>query len=74
MCRPVLQAQQNSVIRYPTPGGGTGYIWTGDRWQQAPDGLFAHDPQTWAPLEFDDSTGAILPMAWHDNFTIEIEY
>jgi hypothetical protein len=28
LCRPVLQAQQNFVIQYPTPTG-TGYIWTG---------------------------------------------
>ena len=85
-CRPVLQAQQNFVIQYPTAGGGVGYIWTGDRWMSAPDkpvALFAHDFQTWAPLEFDDDAdagggggggGAILPMAWHDSFTIDLEY
>lgn len=70
ICRPVLQAQQNFVIQYPSLSG-VGYIWTGDRWNAAPDKLFGHDPQTWAPMTFDEE-GALLPMAFHDNFTIEL--
>jgi beta-xylosidase len=70
LCRPVLQAQQNFVIQYPSPTG-VGYIWTGDRWNAAPDGLFGHDPQTWAPMTF-DAEGAIMPMAFHESFAIEL--
>ena len=28
------------------------YLWSGDRWQQAPDKLHGHDPQIWQPLIF----------------------
>ena len=78
-CRPVTQAQQNFVIQYPTRNAATGapdtgFIWTGDRWGSAPDGLKSMDPQTWAPLTFDDSQTppAIVPLAWHDAFTINL--
>jgi hypothetical protein len=43
----------------------------GDRWNDAPDGLFGHDPQTWAPMTF-DAKGSILPLAFHNNFSIEL--
>jgi hypothetical protein len=73
-CQPVTQAQQNYMVQYPTSKNETGYIWTGDKWQSAPDkptALFAHDFQTWLPLEF-DSSGAILPLRYVDNFTIHL--
>merc|ERR1712107_778727 len=34
--------------------GTVNFIWTGDRWQSAPDHLKDHDLQTWLPLEWDD--------------------
>ena len=73
-CQPVTQAQQNYMIQYPTSNNETGYIWTGDRWMSAPDKptpLFAHDFQTWLPLEFGVG-GAILLLRYVDNFTIQL--
>ena len=54
-----------------TAGGGTALVWTGDRWQQSPDGLKGHDPQTWLPLAFDDD-GALRPIEWLDSFTLDV--
>ena len=36
-----------------------------------PTPLFAHDFQTWLPLEFDGG-GAILPLRFVENFTIQL--
>ena len=64
------RAQQNFVIQIPADGSGEDeYVWTGDRWQQSPDGLKGHEGQFWAPLEF-DAAGAIAPVRWLDNFTV----
>ncbi len=35
--------------------GNTQYMWTGDRWQSAPDHLKDHDFQYWSLLVFNDS-------------------
>jgi len=66
----VARSQQNYVIQVATPKG-TDYIWTGDRWQQAPDGIKGHDPQYWVPLEF-TLNGGIKNMSWVDQFTIDV--
>mmetsp|Transcript_11933 Transcript_11933/g.13144 ORF Transcript_11933/g.13144 Transcript_11933/m.13144 type:complete len:359 (+) Transcript_11933:35-1111(+) len=48
------QTQQAFMSPIDT-ANGTVYLWAGDRWQQAPDKLHAHDPQLWQPLEFYES-------------------
>eukprot|EP00041_Stephanoeca_diplocostata_P012805 m.215447 g.215447 ORF g.215447 m.215447 type:complete len:427 (+) comp19097_c0_seq3:50-1330(+) len=66
-----LRAQQNFVITIERAGGDNEYLWTGDRWQQAPDGIKGHEGQTWALLDF-DSMGRITPVRWHDNVTFHV--
>ncbi|KAH3756615.1 glycosyl family 43 [Pelomyxa schiedti] len=66
----VTKSQQNYVFPVSTLTG-VEYIWTGDRWQQSPDGLKSHDPQYWVPLEF-TSSGDILPVSWIDSFTLDL--
>lgn len=68
----VTRSQQNFVIEVPTTSNGIDYIWTGDRWQQAPDGIKGHDPQYWIPLEF-HADGRIKKVHWSDNFTIDVK-
>lgn len=84
----VTKAQQNFVITVPGAGGKSTFLWTGDRWQSAPDGLKDHDFQTWLPLEFTDTgagaaaegvEGAAAPamikqMVFQDTFTIDVEH
>lgn len=56
-------AQENSVMRIATQSG-VEYVWTGDRWNSAPDGEKDHDFQYWVPIEFNDnfdnSTGRFI--------------
>jgi hypothetical protein len=66
----VTRAQQNFIVEVPsTTGGDMDYIWTGDRWMQAPDGIKGHEPQTWTRLSFDDN-GNVLPLEWVDELVI----
>ncbi len=46
MCLIIVDVFPHSHQQTRTPTG-TEYIWTGDRWQQAPDGIKGHDPQFW---------------------------
>eukprot|EP00928_Gymnodinium_smaydae_P072575 TRINITY_DN55915_c0_g1_i2.p1 TRINITY_DN55915_c0_g1~~TRINITY_DN55915_c0_g1_i2.p1 ORF type:complete len:444 (+),score=44.74 TRINITY_DN55915_c0_g1_i2:155-1333(+) len=64
--RSSLRAQQNFVISV-----GDEFIWTGDRWQQSPDGLKGHEGQTWIVLSF-DAAGRILPLRWQDVISFDV--
>ena len=66
-----MRAQQNFVIEVPTPGNGTALVWTGDRWQQAPDGVKGHEGQFWAPLRF-AADGTLRDVAWLDSFDVAV--
>ena len=65
------RAQQNFVIQVPGGDDEPTFVWTGDRWQQAPDGLKGHEGQFWAPLAF-DSEGSIGPVHWVDEFALRV--
>ena len=66
----VTNAQQNFVIKVDREHGNATYVWTGDLWQQAPDGLKGHEGQFWYPLKF-DSQGRIAPLKHIDSFTLD---
>jgi hypothetical protein len=66
-----VRSQQSDIFEVSLADGTTAWIWAGDRWQQAPDGLKGHDPQFWAPLEF-NADGSIAPLRWIDNFSLPI--
>lgn len=70
----LTKAQQNFVIQIPQADGSTQYVWTGDRWQSAPDGDKAHDLQYWSVLQFQNVQGIDLPVqfAWQDEITINV--
>ena len=66
------RAQQNSVWLVDTPGG-VEFLWVGDRWQQAPDGVKGHDPQTVLRLSFDDANGGQVRFVdWVDSFELDV--
>jgi len=50
------------------------WLWIGDQWHHAPDGMFAHSGQFWSPLLWDDSVTPPLPkpFGWVDNFTLAL--
>ena len=66
------RAQQNFVLTVPGgEGSDPAFVWTGDRWQQAPDGIKGHEGQFWAPLSFDEH-GRVGRVSWLDNFTLQV--
>lgn len=72
----ITKAQQNFVIQIPrSTDGSIQYVWTGDRWQSASDGIKAHDLQYWSVLRFADTgTGIDLPQQflWQDKIYIDL--
>jgi len=71
----LTKAQQNFVIRIPQPGGKPDqFVWTGDMWQSAADGIKAHDRQYWSVLRFENVGGIELPMqfTWEDTIEISV--
>eukprot|EP00658_Telonema_sp_P-2_P036526 TRINITY_DN26402_c0_g1_i1.p1 TRINITY_DN26402_c0_g1~~TRINITY_DN26402_c0_g1_i1.p1 ORF type:complete len:177 (-),score=47.12 TRINITY_DN26402_c0_g1_i1:429-959(-) len=71
----LTKAQQNFVIQIPQPDGSRQFVWTGDRWESAPDGVKAHDLQYWSVLEFvPNGAGIDLPVqfTWEDEITINV--
>lgn len=69
------RSQQNFVVQVEVANGDgeseTQYWWTGDRWQQAPDGIKGHEPQFWVPLRF-DASGNIEDVRWVDSFSANV--
>lgn len=47
------------------PGADPEYVWIGDRWGSAADGLHGHDMTYWQPLHF-DAEGNITQFEWVD--------
>ena len=63
-------AQQNFVINYESLDGKIKErIWTGDLWQQSPDGLKGHEGQFWVPLRFTEA-GHIQKVRHVDSFQL----
>ena len=73
----IIQAQDSTVITVDF-GAASGiepvYIWTGDRWQSAPDQLKSHDLQYWQPLVFNDTASppTIAPLSFVETFQLEV--
>jgi hypothetical protein len=66
----IIKAQQTYVAVLPGPGGEQ-YLWMGDRWGSAPDGIMGHNFQYWGVLSFDPD-GMIQQLRNHDDWTIEV--
>jgi len=72
-CASFAHAQQNCIIDVNTTEGMR-QIWTGDRWQSAPDHMKSHDFQYWGMLEWDDSVvpAKLKHLEWQDSFTVDL--
>jgi beta-xylosidase len=64
-------AQQNFVLRIPDKNDAEQFLWTGDLWQQSPDGLKGHEGQYWTLLQF-DAAGRIGKVRHVDSVVLEI--
>jgi len=61
----ILPTQQQGVTvigRSKGQDGDPQMMWSGERWQQSPDGQKEHDPQAWVPLAF-HATGVLAPLS-----------
>ena len=71
----VIKAQENAVFVVPGKGGEEDIIvYTGDRWDSAPDKLKSHDFQYWQPLKFNDSNTppTIAELTWEEWIEIQV--
>jgi hypothetical protein len=50
---------------------GTTHMYTGERYQTGPDGLFAHGFMYWEPIVFDNHD-VPQQLKWADNFTLPL--
>jgi hypothetical protein len=68
--KPVIPAQQTYVMELQTLKGKQ-WIWMGDLWGSASDGIKGHDYQFWSlPLQFYQN-GTIQSLKWSDGFIIK---
>jgi len=67
-----MSAQQTNVLPWKS-ADGMEYLWQGDRWQSALDGIKGHDFSYWEPLTFDSSGNVTGPLVWVDSFAIDVE-
>ena len=68
------QSEMAGLAIIKQANGSLVYLWSGDRWQQAPDGKHGHDPQIWQPLKFKDDNGIddLLDYTQLKSFQIDI--
>jgi hypothetical protein len=68
-----VPAQQFGVSVLRNDSGGAPAIWYfGERFGSSPIGNKSADFQYWGPLSFDPANGAILPMAFVDQFEVTL--
>jgi hypothetical protein len=59
-----------AVIRSPN-GGEETHLYTGERYQTAPDAIFGHGFMYWQPLEY-DAAGVPQVLNWTANFSLDL--
>jgi hypothetical protein len=75
----IIPSQNNYVLTIPSALGTSPdnetFIWMGDRWASALDGIFGHDLQSWHILRFedtDDSAACIKEFTWQNWFLVDV--
>jgi beta-xylosidase len=66
-----VPAQQSNIFPWYDATGQQQFMWYGDRWQSAPDGIKGHDFTYWSALAFQPD-GNVTSFGFADNFTINI--
>ena len=68
-----LHSQSTDVFKYLDARGTPQFIYIGDHWQSAPDGIKGHDFTVWAPLVF-RANGSATTAGFQDSFRISLLY
>lgn len=63
-----IPSQSTDIARFWDANGTAQFLFRGDRWQQAPDGLKGHDPTYVGVIQF-DSNGIAQPLPFLNTFT-----
>lgn len=66
-----IPAQQTSIMGYYVAPGKLQYLWMGDEWQSAPDGIKGHDLVYIGQITFVNGT-VIAPLPFEDSFNISV--
>lgn len=68
----VIAAQEAFLFRLPLldSAGEEQWVWAGDAWASAPDGIKSHDLQPWTRLTFNVATGSPLPLQKVDQLAL----
>ena len=64
-----VSSQMFGVAAITTRDGQERHLYTGERYQTAPDGVFGHGFMYWQPLEY-DAAGVPQPLNWTDGFSL----
>jgi hypothetical protein len=66
-----FHSQQTDIFWYLDSTGQRQFMYVGDHWQSAPDGLKSHDFTVWAPLVF-SADGNVSSPGFLSNFTVDV--
>jgi hypothetical protein len=66
-----IPAQQTNVLPFLDAHGSQQFMWQGDRWQSAPDGIKGHDMTYWGHMEW-NSTGNLQPLTFESKFSLDM--
>ncbi len=67
-----LHSQSTDIFRYLDSAGDEQFMYIGDHWQSALDGIKGHDFTVWAPLQFSKDGMQVTTAGFQDNFTITV--
>ncbi len=67
-----VSSQMFGVAAITTRNGQKKDLYTGERYQTAPDGVFGHGFMYWQPLEYDAATGVPQTLNWTDGFSLDL--
>lgn len=66
-----IVAQQTNILKYWSSPGKAAFLWQGDLWQSAPDGIKGHDLSYWGELGYLPN-GSFTTMHHQDSFTTTV--
>ena len=67
-----LRSQSTDIFGYIDSKGETQFMYIGDHWQSAPDGLKSHDFTVWAPLVFSADGLNVTTVGFQDQFSVDV--
>lgn len=67
-----LHSQSTDIFQYKDARGNSQYMYIGDHWQSAPDGIKGHDFTVWAPLFFSADGQNVSTAGFQNAFRVSV--